>query len=420
MKELLESGVHFGHQTRRWNPKMKKYIFGSRNGIHIIDLQKTLKMFKVIMEKLVDLAADGKEFLFVGTKRQAFEVIEAEAERCDAYFVNHRWLGGMMTNFDTIKNSISRMEHLRELLDSPNATYTKKEGIKLEREYTKLDRVLRGIKEMKNLPDALIIIDINKEHIAVQEANKLGIPVFAMVDSNCDPDMVEHIIPGNDDAIRAITLFINKVADSILEGKEIYKQKLADEEAEKKQKAMEEEKTSGEVDEQEEKEKSKTEKKTKATPKKDKEKVEEKAKTEPKKKATPKKEVEEKAAKEPTEEKKEEPKKKAAPKKEVKEEKTEEKPKKTTKTKKEEPQEEKKEEPEKKAAPKKEVEEKTEDKPKKTTKAKKEENEKETKPAAKKTTIKKAAEPKEDKADKPAKKTIKKDEPKKEEEKKDE
>jgi small subunit ribosomal protein S2 len=239
MKELLEAGVHFGHQTRRWNPKMKKFIFGSRNGIHIIDLQKSVKMFRECSIALTDFAAEGKQFLFVGTKRQAQDIIETEAERSDAFFVNHRWLGGMMTNFETIKKSVSRMEQIRELLDSEESSMTKKERIKKERAYNKLHRVLRGVREMKDLPDALIVIDINKEHIAVKEAVKLGIPIFAVVDSNCDPDPIEYLIPGNDDAIRAVNLFLNKFAECILDGKEIYRKKMEEEERARELERME-------------------------------------------------------------------------------------------------------------------------------------------------------------------------------------
>jgi small subunit ribosomal protein S2 len=243
MKELLEAGVHFGHQTRRWNPKMKKYIFGSRNGIHIIDLQKTLKLFKEISKELINFAAEGKEFLFIGTKRQAQDIVETEATRCGAFFINHRWLGGLMTNFSTIKNSINRMDNIKHMLDNPETTVlTKKERINLEREYEKLNRVLRGIKEMKGLPDVLIVVDINKEHIAVKEANKLGIPVFAVVDTNCDPDSIDYLIPGNDDAIRAIDLFLHKFADCVFEGKEIYKKKLEEMQSEEALMEMEAEK----------------------------------------------------------------------------------------------------------------------------------------------------------------------------------
>jgi small subunit ribosomal protein S2 len=239
MKELLEAGVHFGHQTRRWNPKMKKFIFGNRNGIHIIDLQKTLKLFKENAGQLINYAAEGKEFLFVGTKKQAQEIVETEANRCGAYYVSQRWLGGMLTNFATIKSSIARMEQYEQALEAKESNLTKKERAHLDREHEKLDKVLGGIKNMKKIPDVLVIIDTNKEHIAVKEANKLGIPVFAVIDTNCDPDFIDFAIPGNDDAIRSIGLFLTKFADCIMEGQEIYKQKLVDEESDISQKAME-------------------------------------------------------------------------------------------------------------------------------------------------------------------------------------
>jgi small subunit ribosomal protein S2 len=239
MKELLEAGVHFGHQTRRWNPKMKKFIFGSRNGIHIIDLQKTLKLFKENAAHLINNAAEGKEFLFVGTKKQAQEIVENEAIRCGAFYVSQRWLGGMLTNFATIKSSITRMEQYKQALEAKDSSLTKKERSHLEREYDKLNKVLGGIKDMKKTPDVLIVMDTNKEHIAVQEANKLKIPVFAVIDTNCEPDDIDFAIPGNDDAIRSISLFMTKFADCVLEGKEIYKQKLQDEDADQSLKAME-------------------------------------------------------------------------------------------------------------------------------------------------------------------------------------
>lgn len=239
MKELLEAGVHFGHQTRRWNPKMKNFIFGSRNGIHIIDLQKTLKLFKENAAHLINSAAEGKEFLFVGTKKQAQEIVETEAIRCGAFYVSHRWLGGMLTNFATIKSSIARMEQYQQSLDAKESSLTKKERAHLDREYEKLVRVLGGIRNMKKIPDVLIVMDTNKEHIAVKEANKLGIPVFAVIDTNCEPDFIDYAIPGNDDAIRSIALFMTKFADCVLEGKEIYKQKVQDQDTDQSLKAME-------------------------------------------------------------------------------------------------------------------------------------------------------------------------------------
>jgi small subunit ribosomal protein S2 len=219
MKELLEAGVHFGHQTKRWNPKMKKYIFGKRNGIYIIDLQKTLKQFKEASNFVAQLAAEGKNILFVGTKRQAQDAIYEEANRCGMFYVNTRWLGGTLTNFSTIRKSIHRLKEIESALGAGgNENLTKKERIRLEREKAKLEKNLTGIKEMEELPDSLFVIDPKKEHIAVKEANTLGIPVVAVVDTNCDPDEIDHVIPGNDDAIRAIRLFTSKVADSILEG----------------------------------------------------------------------------------------------------------------------------------------------------------------------------------------------------------
>jgi small subunit ribosomal protein S2 len=221
MKELLEAGVHFGHQTKRWNPKMKEYIFGERNGIYIIDLQKTLKMFKDAARFVGEMASQGKNVLFVGTKRQAQEAIAEEARRCSMYFVNQRWLGGLLTNMATVQKSIKRLKEL-EAMSSVEGGYTgrpKKEIIRLERERKHLDSNLQGIKDMPGLPDVLFVIDSNKEAIAVKEARRLGIPVVAIVDTNCDPDEVDYVIPGNDDALRAIRLFASKIADSVVEGR---------------------------------------------------------------------------------------------------------------------------------------------------------------------------------------------------------
>ena len=221
MKELLEAGVHFGHQTRRWNPKMKEYIFGERNGIHIIDLQKTLKMFKEAARVVTELTAQGKTLLFVGTKRQAQEAVAEEAKRCSMFYVNQRWLGGLLTNFVTIQKSIKRLKELEAMAqDGRYELLPKKEVIKLERERTHLEQNLAGIKEMAGLPDAVFVIDSNKEEIAVREARKLEIPVIAVVDSNCDPDLVDCVVPGNDDALRAIRLFTSKIADAVLEGRQ--------------------------------------------------------------------------------------------------------------------------------------------------------------------------------------------------------
>jgi small subunit ribosomal protein S2 len=220
MKELLEAGVHFGHQTKRWNPKMKEYIFGERNGIYIIDLQKTLKLFKDAMRYVAEAAAQGKSVLFVGTKRQAQEAIAEEAGRCSQYYVNQRWLGGLLTNMLTVQKSIKRLKELDSMAaDGAYEGRAKKEIGRLERERKHLQQNLAGIKEMNGLPDLLFVVDSNKEAIAVKEARKLGIPVVAVVDTNCDPDEVDYVIPGNDDALRAIRLFTTKVADAVIEGR---------------------------------------------------------------------------------------------------------------------------------------------------------------------------------------------------------
>jgi small subunit ribosomal protein S2 len=219
MKELLEAGVHFGHQTKRWNPKMKEYIFGERNGIYIIDLQKTLKLFKDASKFVVELCGSGKTILFVGTKRQAQDAIAEEATRAGMPYINQRWLGGLLTNWVTVQKSVKRLQELDEMAtDGRYDLLTKKEVIKLERERKHLQANLAGIKSMKRLPDALFIVDSNNETIAVKEARKLGIPVVAVVDTNCDPTVVDYVIPGNDDALRAIRLFTSKIADSASEG----------------------------------------------------------------------------------------------------------------------------------------------------------------------------------------------------------
>ncbi len=219
MKELLEAGVHFGHQTKRWNPKRKEYIFGERNGIYIIDLQKTLKMFKEASKFVQDLAAEGRIILFVGTKRQAQDAIAEEAQRCSMYYVNQRWLGGLLTNWVTVQKSVKRLKELDEMAtDGRYDLLPKKEVIKLERERKHLQANLAGIKNMTRLPDAIFVIDSNKEQIAVRESRKLGIPVVAVVDTNCDPSEVDYVIPGNDDALRAIRLFTSKISESIAEG----------------------------------------------------------------------------------------------------------------------------------------------------------------------------------------------------------
>jgi small subunit ribosomal protein S2 len=219
MKELLEAGVHFGHQTKRWNPKMKEYIFGERNGIYIIDLQKTLKMFKDASKYVQEQATQGKTVLFVGTKRQAQDAIAEEATRCGMFYINQRWLGGLLTNWVTVQKSVKRLKELDEMAtDGRYELLPKKEVIKLERERKHLQANLAGIKNLTRLPDVVFVIDSNKEAIAVKEARKLGIPVVAVVDTNCDPTEVDYVIPGNDDALRAIRLFASKISDSLVEG----------------------------------------------------------------------------------------------------------------------------------------------------------------------------------------------------------
>jgi small subunit ribosomal protein S2 len=219
MKELLEAGVHFGHQTKRWNPKMKEYIFGERNGIYIVDLQKTLKLFKDAMRYVAETAAQGKTVLFVGTKRQAQEAVAEEATRCGMFYINQRWLGGLLTNFVTVQRSIKRLKELDAIFAEGGEGRSKKELGRLERERRHLTSNLAGIRDMGGLPDILFVIDSNKEAIAVQEARKLDIPVVAIVDTNCDPDVVDWVIPGNDDALRAIRLFTNKVSEAVIEGR---------------------------------------------------------------------------------------------------------------------------------------------------------------------------------------------------------
>ena len=226
MKELLEAGVHFGHQTKRWNPRMKEFIFGERNGIYIIDLQKTLKMFKEASKFVADLSAEGRTILFVGTKRQAQDAIAEEAKRAGSFYVNQRWLGGLLTNWVTVQKSVKRLKELDEMAtDGRYELLPKKEVIKLERERKHLEANLAGIKNLSKLPDALFVIDSNKEQIAVREARKLGIPVVAVVDTNCDPTEVDYVIPGNDDALRAIRLFASKIADSVVEGSQLLNDK---------------------------------------------------------------------------------------------------------------------------------------------------------------------------------------------------
>lgn len=224
MKELLEAGVHFGHQVRRWNPKMKEYIFGERNGIYIIDLQKTQKLFRDSLNYVTESFSQkpNQKVLFVGTKRQAQDAIKEEAERCGQFYVNNRWLGGLLTNYETVKKSINRLKEIEAMREDGRAEMlTKKERLQLDREHAKLMKNLAGIKDMNGHPDMLFIIDVRKEDIAVKEANKLNIPIVAVVDTNCSPEGIDHVIPGNDDALRAIRLFASRIADAILEGKQI-------------------------------------------------------------------------------------------------------------------------------------------------------------------------------------------------------
>lgn len=227
MKQLLEAGVHFGHQTSRWNPKMKPYIFGARNGIYIIDLQQTVKLLQDAYNFIRDLSANGGSLLMVGTKKQAQDAIQEEAQRCAMYYVHNRWLGGTLTNFQTIKQSVDRLRKLEEMLEDTKIVdaLKKRELLELSREKDRLVHTLGGIKTMRKLPDAVFVIDTIKEEIAVKEANKLGIPVVAVVDTNCDPDMIDYRIPGNDDAIRAIRLFCAAMADAVIEGRSLYEER---------------------------------------------------------------------------------------------------------------------------------------------------------------------------------------------------
>jgi len=229
MKELLEAGVHFGHQVRRWNPKMKEYIFGERNGIYIIDLQKTQRLFKEAVKFVTQQALENKTFLFVGTKRQAQDAVEEEAKRCSQFYINQRWLGGLLTNLQTVQKSIQRMKDIEAMrTDGRYEALTKKERLGLDREHLALEKNLAGIRDMRGLPDVIFIIDSNKEEIAVHEANKLGIPIVAIVDTNCNPDGIDYIVPGNDDALRAVRLFASKMADAIIEGQQMLKEGGAD------------------------------------------------------------------------------------------------------------------------------------------------------------------------------------------------
>lgn len=316
MKQMLETGVHFGHQTRRWNPKMRPYIFGARNGIHIMDLQQTVKLFQTAHDYVVDAVAKGGKVLFIGTKRQAQEAFKAEAERCEMFYVTHRWMGGTLTNFQTIKNSIDRFKKLEEMFeDGSISKFPKKEVVRMSREVKKLENALGGIKDMTEPPKVAFIVDPKREHIAVMECRKLGIPIVAVVDSNCDPDVIDYIIPGNDDAIRAIKLFATHMADACLEGAALYEEykakeakKAAEEakiaEAEAKKAAAEAKKA----------EKAKKEAAKKAAPKKAAAKKEAPKKDAPKK-AAAKKEDKPKAEAKADEVKKEKPKAKATEKK---------------------------------------------------------------------------------------------------------
>jgi small subunit ribosomal protein S2 len=236
MKELLEAGVHFGHETKRWDPKMKPYIFGARNGIYIIDLQKTVLLFKQAYEFIRDITAKGEYVLFVGTKKQAQETIQEQAARCNMFYVNHRWLGGMLTNFQTIKRSIDRLNKLEAMKSEEIYNLLpKKEVLELEKERSRLEKSLGGIKSMDRLPGAIFLVDPKKEKIAVREARKIGVPSVGIVDTNCDPEELDYIIPGNDDAIRAIHLFTSKIADAVVEGRQLHEKQLQMEEAKEEQ-----------------------------------------------------------------------------------------------------------------------------------------------------------------------------------------
>ncbi len=228
MREMMEAGVHFGHQTRRWNPKMKPYIYGARTGIHIIDLQHSVKAFRRAFDFLVKTVADGRPVLFVGTKKQAQDVVRDEAVRCGQFYVTNRWLGGTLTNFHTVKGSIERLQEIEKMsTDGTFERMTKKEVINITREREKLEKALGGIKNMKDLPGAVFIVDVVKEHIAVSEARKLEIPIVAAVDTNCDPDLIDYAIPGNDDAIRSIRLFATKVADACALGQKVARERAS-------------------------------------------------------------------------------------------------------------------------------------------------------------------------------------------------
>ncbi len=255
MKELLEAGVHFGHETKRWDPRMKPYIFGARNGIYIIDLQKTVQLFREAYQYIRDTTSKGGYVLFVGTKKQAQESIYEEATRCNMFFVNQRWLGGMLTNFQTIKRSIDRLKKLEAMKNEEIYNLLpKKEIIELEKERSRLERVLGGIKNMDRLPGAVFVVDPKKERIAINEARKIGIPSIGIVDTNCNPEDVDYVIPGNDDAIRAIRLISSKIADAALEGKQIYEKQLQTESAKEEKTAVEQDASSVDIEVDEESE----------------------------------------------------------------------------------------------------------------------------------------------------------------------
>jgi len=248
MKELLEAGVHFGHETKRWDPKMKPYIFGARNGIYIIDLQKTVQLFKEAYQFVREICAKGEYFLFVGTKKQAQETIYEQANRCAMFYVNNRWLGGMLTNFQTIKHSIDRLNKLEAMKNEEIYNLLpKKEVLELEKERSRLERSLGGIKKMDRLPGAIFVVDPKKEKIAVREARKIGIPSIGIVDTNCNPEELDYIIPGNDDAIRAIHLFASKIADACIEGKQLYEKQLQTEGAKEGKESVEQAEAPAEI-----------------------------------------------------------------------------------------------------------------------------------------------------------------------------
>ncbi len=249
MKELLEAGVHFGHETKRWDPKMKPYIFGARNGIYIIDLQKTVQLFKEAYQFVRDIASKGGYILFVGTKKQAQETVVEHSTRCGMFYVNHRWLGGMLTNFQTIKRSIDRLNKLEAMKNEEiYSLLPKKEVLELEKERSKLEKFLGGIKSMDRLPGAIFVIDPKKERIAVSEARKIGIPSIGIVDTNCNPDELDYIIPGNDDAIRAIQLFTSRIADATIEGRQLYEKQLQIEGAKGEKETAQSEESSKEIE----------------------------------------------------------------------------------------------------------------------------------------------------------------------------